>query len=652
MQISTKLDYRIVPRGEAATLRLLVTFTPEPRDHQARLSLNLAVVLDRSGSMQGDKLGCVSEASRQLVRALAPGDLVSLTVFDHRVEELVAPTDAATGRETLIAAIDAIESGGSTDLHAGYTHGAGLALRAAGDARLSRVILLTDGMANQGTTDPELIAACADHLRTGGVGTSTIGVGGGYNEELLGRIAERGGGSTYFIREPREAPAVFAEELGDLFAVDARDVEVTFVPAGEGIAVEQLNTYTYEGAMRWRLGDVYGAAPRSIVLELRTPAFDVAAGTEISLGTVSIAFGRPGEGGFTPYTSELPVSLVLGTREEAEAAEANRDVTLQAAYLVAARAIARAMGFADAGRYDEAAEQLEACARGLESLRLADALLAERLADLQERAHRLRSERTDYYRPLERKQMYAESEYGTKGHLVKMLAMQNRRRTREVYPCYFVNGHILAEIGTDRLLVDTGAVASLGTTGTVDLAGLRHPTVSSFMGASITDIGRLVGTMVSIVLGADVLDRCDLRVDLDRGEFQISAGELPLQPLVIVMEAYQGVPIVTARVDGRDERFFLDTGAKLSYLHSSLADGWAPAGTDTDFFLGFGEFTADTGTKTIELGGRTRTFRFATLPQILEASLGLAGVRGILGSALCEGSVLTIAARRGLVSVA
>ena len=170
------------------------------------------------------------------------------------------------------------------------------------------------------------------------------------------------------------------------------------------------------------------------------------------------------------------------------------------------------------------------------------------------------------------------------------------------------------------------------------------------MGTTISDIEHLVGTRITALLGADLLRNYDVRIDLEKGELELSEADLALPAPVIAVEDFQGVPIVPVRVDGRDERFFFDTAAKLSYLDATLAAGWTPTGTDTDFLPGFGEFTVETGTKQIELTGRALVVRFATLPPLLEASLGLAGVRGIIGSAACEESVVTLSMRRRSIS--
>ena len=655
MKVEAKLDYPRIPQGEAATVRLLVRLTPEPANRARRIPLDIALVLDRSSSMHGEKLQCVKEAAGELVSCLSPEDTVSLTAYNDRVLALAAPTRVGEGRQVLRSAIERIESGGTTALCAGFTQGGDLAATAVSEDRISRILLLTDGLANVGVTDPERIALVVDRFIAQGIGTSTIGVGEGYNEELLAKMADRGGGTTYFLRSPREATDVFAEELRDLSSIDARDIAVRFVPAIDRLLAQQLNTYVEEWQWRWRVGDLFGEVPRCLVIEIRVPPLMQEVGTSVVIGTVELTFARPVADGFERSSSSIPVSLAVTTRDEMAGVRPDREVTLEAAFPVASRALAEAMRLADAGEFDEAAMLLHSCAERLEAQDLEDERLHAQLQSMRERARRLREERTDFYGPMERKGMCAEAQYGSKGLLVKTRAMQERAArhrssgaagARAVYSCYLVNGHVLAEVDGGRLLVDTGAVTSIGEGDCVELLGRRHPITVSYMGTTVSDIEQLVGTRITTLLGADVLSRYDVRIDLESGAFELAEGELPLHPPVIRIDDFQGVPIVRARIDGREERFFVDTAAKLSYIHSTLSSHWTPAGTDTDFFAGFGEFTVETGSEQIEVGGRDRQVRFATLPPLLEASLALAGVRGILGSALCEESALTLSSRR------
>ena len=402
----------------------------------------------------------------------------------------------------------------------------------------------------------------------------------------------------------------------DRSSVDARGVAVRFVPTIEGVTVDQLNTYLSDGPSSWCVGDLSGVAPRCLVLEIRVPALEGEERAEAVLGILETTFARRVTDGLERCASSIPVSLRFGTCDEVAGTHPDRHVTLQAAYLIVARATAAALRLAGKGEFDEAAARLVACADRLEALGLDDELLEPQLRSVRERARRMREERTGFYEPLEPKPMRTESEYGSNGGRPVASAPGG---AHAVYPCYLVAGHILCEIDSDRVLVDTGAMTSISEAGSIELLGGTYRTARSYEGTTVAGIGQLVGTRISALLGADVLCHFDIRINLETGEFELANGDLLLDSTTIALDDFQGVPIVTVRMNGRDERFFFDTAAKLSYLHSTLAADWTPAGVDTDFFPGFGEFTVETGAKRIEFGGRSMDLRFATLPPLLEA---------------------------------
>ena len=670
MKVDAKLDFDRVPRGEPVTLRLMVSLRPEARPQAERRALNVAVVIDRSGSMSGGKLEDVKEATRTLFRALGPDDTFSLAAFDSRVYPILPPSRVARVGSSAEAAIVGLRTGSNTNLCGGYEQGCRFAVEAGTSDRVSRVLLLTDGLVNEGIIEPLRIAEVVEHYRSLGVGTSTVGVGADYNEELLGLMAERGGGATYFLRTAAEATEVFREELGDLFSVDAADVKVGFAPA-KGLRLGQLNTYAVEGDGVWRIGDLFGTQPRFLVLEIGADRLDPADGGAFTLGQVEVRWRQATEGGFEPASLVLPVSVGFAAKEDLAGARPDHEVTLQAAFLLAARAIERSLRTADEGRFDQAGADLETCAEYLDRLGLGEARLDEVIADLRARARRLKEEREFYYDALERKSMYMHGHYMSRGHFAKLAAMQARHGQKaafgprapggpassasagsgrqEVYPCYNLNGHLLAEIGPERALIDTGAPVSLGKRPSFLLLGRDVALQSSFQGASVDDIGRLVGNRITVLLGSDAMNRFDVR--LEGGTVSFAEGEMPLAGNPLPLDFFQGVPVVTATVCGGNERFFFDTGAKLSYLHSALVRGLPTVDTDRDFLLGFGEFDVNVFEQAFLLGGRQYRLRCASLPPLLETALTLANVKGILGSALCEGGPVVYAPRRRLLSL-
>ena len=217
-----------------------------PHASIARSPLDVALVLDRSGSMGGDKWPRAREAALALIDRLGPGDRVALVVFDEQVDTLLRLTPAgAEARQTAAAALAHVGPRGGTDLGKGWLTGCGLIGRDGEDERLHRCLLLTDGQANRGITDASEFAQHAGALRELGVVTSTFGVGDDYDEALLGTLADAGGGSFYDIASAAGIPNAIGAELGDALAVVCAEPRLRLSWRGE-LQVEALGPWRVE----------------------------------------------------------------------------------------------------------------------------------------------------------------------------------------------------------------------------------------------------------------------------------------------------------------------------------------------------------------------------------------------------------------------
>jgi Ca-activated chloride channel homolog len=193
-----------------------------------RTPLNLAVVLDKSGSMTGAKLEKAKQAAMLLVDRLAPDDIFSLVIYSDQAHVL-APAQRVEDKGALKEKIQSIEANGSTALYAGVKLGADQLGEFFSSRRINRVILLSDGLANVGPSSPRQLRRLGRDLAERGISVTTIGVGDDYNEDLMAGLAEASDANYYYVQDTEKLPAIFAKELGELLTVAARDVRIEII---------------------------------------------------------------------------------------------------------------------------------------------------------------------------------------------------------------------------------------------------------------------------------------------------------------------------------------------------------------------------------------------------------------------------------------
>jgi Ca-activated chloride channel family protein len=240
-----------------------------------RQPVNLALVIDHSGSMAGKKIADARAAARAVVAQLSDGDRLALVIYDDTAKVLVASTVISErSRDQLRREIDTIRDAGGTALWAGLDTGRREVLRHAREGYVSRVVLISDGLANVGISSQSGISALARQALNQGVHVTSMGVGADFDSNMMTSIAEHGGGHYYFIDDSAAMATIFSKELQTLLATVAKQAELHLAMA-PGVELLEVYGYTFEqrgAAAVVKLPDIYGGLDRKVMLRLRVPA--------------------------------------------------------------------------------------------------------------------------------------------------------------------------------------------------------------------------------------------------------------------------------------------------------------------------------------------------------------------------------------------
>jgi Ca-activated chloride channel family protein len=273
--LSVRPDRRLI-RPNAHSKRFLLARVAAPRatTERARASVNLAIVLDRSGSMSGPKLDVARAAVVEAINRLQPDDRFSVVVYDDIVEVVIESTNASPeARRGALDRLRTVMARGSTNLGEGWLRGCEQVAAHLADRGVNRCLLLTDGLANVGITDAAELATHAAELRARGVSTSTFGVGADFDERLLQELADAGGGHFYYIADAPQIRDAITSEVGETLEIVARDVALE-VTARDDVRIEPISPYRASvggGRTVVTLGDLASEQVVEVVLRLSFP---------------------------------------------------------------------------------------------------------------------------------------------------------------------------------------------------------------------------------------------------------------------------------------------------------------------------------------------------------------------------------------------
>ena len=357
-----RLEHALVAVEAEHDVNVMLELTaPAPEPSTVRPPIAIALVLDRSGSMSGEPLETAKRAAIWLVERLGPNDRVAVVTFDNQVDLVSPPVAPGPG---LTAAIKAIHPGGMTNLSGGWLKGrevlAGL------DAAMPRtLILLTDGHANEGITEPRSWSGSPTRRRRDRITTTTIGFGDGFDEDLLLAMADAGRGNAHYAATVEELPAIFAKEITGLTKLVAQNVSIELRPRPAVEVVTIWNdhpTTPVAGGLQIALGDAYAGDVRRLVFALRIP--HLASFGPASVADCVLRYTAVGAA-VEQHTVTIPVIVNVVSATEAAAQAPDFAVHEEVQLLTAARARDEAIRRADAGDVGGAAAYLRATASNL-----------------------------------------------------------------------------------------------------------------------------------------------------------------------------------------------------------------------------------------------------------------------------------------------
>ncbi|MGI6294522.1 MAG: vWA domain-containing protein [Armatimonadota bacterium] len=301
----------------------------------ARMPLNLCLILDRSGSMEGPPMEYMKRACSYVVDLLEPTDVLSIVAFTDQAE-VIMPARRVVNKQLIKQHIDMLQVGNTTDLYGGIQLGSSQIASVSSPGYVNRALLFTDGEPTAGIKDFSSIVGQVAEQKSRGITLTALGFGMDYNEELLASIAKRSGGNYYYITRPELIPEIFRKELETLMNVVARNVKMR-VHTSRWVQVRQiynkLPTFGHRSA-EVTLADLERGQTQTAIIELelgnrpggiyRVAKVEVVYDDSLTAGAESVSADVIVE--FTPDEELIATGVNDQVLREIEVAEASRNL--------------------------------------------------------------------------------------------------------------------------------------------------------------------------------------------------------------------------------------------------------------------------------------------------------------------------------------
>jgi Ca-activated chloride channel homolog len=353
LNVTVNAGNQALPDYEASTTFIKVDLEGIRPDGSLRAPLNMALVIDRSGSMSGQKIEDAKNAAIYVIRQLQNNDIVSVVTYSDSVEVLI-PATKVSDQNDLINRIRQIRSNGNTALFAGVSKGAAEVRKFIDRERINRVILLSDGLANVGPSSPQELGQLGHSLAREGVSVSTLGIGHGYNEDLMTKLAYNSDGNHVFVENSSELADIFSQELSELFTVTAKEIRIKIKVSGD---LEIIRFLGREGDIRGNIAEISlnqlaDKQEKYVMLEVRHDP-SISKGNEL-FAAVDIDYLNPFNATREQTNQRFKFDRVA--KKELVDASVNKNVVEDATLQIATINTERAVQLRDEGRLKEAEE--------------------------------------------------------------------------------------------------------------------------------------------------------------------------------------------------------------------------------------------------------------------------------------------------------
>ena len=349
LEVSVSNPFLIADQQQSIFLK--VGLTGSDLGEERRTPANVSIVLDRSGSMDGEKMARAKEAASIAISMLDDRDIVSIVTYSDTVSVLV-PATRVSDRNYIQSRIETVFADGSTALFAGVSKGADEVSKFLEQNSVNRVILLSDGLANIGPDSPRALGSLGESLKRSGVSVTTIGLGLGYNEDLMVQLAQQSDGNHAFVENYNDLTRIFRYEFQDILSVVAQDVKIE-INCPEGIVPLRILGRDAEiigNKVYTSISQIYSNQEKYLLVELTVPSSQ--AGSRMNVADVTIDYSDMKSKRSNQLSGRTTVEFTKS--EETVEKAVDKETVIDAVKQISAEASEEAIILRDEGKVEEA----------------------------------------------------------------------------------------------------------------------------------------------------------------------------------------------------------------------------------------------------------------------------------------------------------